>query len=174
LGHPVRVTCSQRSHLPTNSRRVKQWERLYGSRDVARYCGHVWVTRAWLCTGTSLTEQEFVSVNPEGEPELAGGTKLEGFDVDTGLFYFNTTTKAQMTTEGTRIARETADRRMQLPRNALLPDIFSPGPQACLLATNGARGYVREASISRPLCSCLPIELSTFDELCRNLFVQVA
>jgi hypothetical protein len=167
---------------------VKQWERLYGSREIALYCGHVWVTRAWLCSGTTLTEIDFVSGDTHAIQEETNATKSEGFHVDRGVFYFNTTTRSQMTSQGSWTARETAHRRMQKPRNAVLPDVFSPGPQACILATNGENGYVpslgNASRRGRPndgvvggnpalLCACTPIEITTLEELRTCRFVQV-
>jgi hypothetical protein len=175
VGHPVRVTCTQRSHQPSHTRRVKQWERLYGSREIALYCGHVWVTRAWLCNGTTLTETDFVSGDPSVVQEEEMARAREGFDVGAGIFYFNTTTHSQMTTQGTWVARETAHRRVQQPRNAVLPDRFSPGPQACILATNGCGSSIRSTPCpsNDRVCSCTPIEITTFEELRSCRFIQV-
>jgi hypothetical protein len=141
-----------------------------------------------------ITEQDFVTGDSEAVPHEAAGNKVEGFDVTDGVFYFNSNTRTQMTTEGTWVARETANRRMQLPRDSILPDRFSPGPQACVLATNGDSNYVslfntpNDRSVDsntaavqndpvainhRPLCSCTPVELVTLESIRKCAFIQV-
>ena len=191
--HPILVSCGQGSHAASNPRRTSAMvARCEGNRDMAMSCGHVCDARAWLMRcSTEITPDHFsdrfeIFRRTAAHRAMLASARLfssDGFGVFIpGRFHFSALTQGQMTALPTYAARETASRRKRAHTNTCLPRVFCPGPQACVLATNGDPAYCQRKQTANDglgpetrarLCKCEPMELGSIANLRKTEYVQV-